>query len=99
MTQDARVLIVDDEADIRELLSLTLLRMGIDADCAADQTEAQSFLARNSYRLCLTDMRLPDGDGLQVLEQVQRLQPSVPVAVITAHGSTDRKSTRLNSSH
>ncbi|HTP96104.1 MAG TPA: sigma-54 dependent transcriptional regulator, partial [Burkholderiales bacterium] len=89
MTQGARVLIVDDEADIRELLGLTLLRMGLETDCAASESEAFDLLAKHNYSLCLTDMRLPDGDGLRVVEQVGKLQPNVPVAVITAHGSAE----------
>ncbi len=83
------VLVVDDEADIRELLEMTLLRMGLAADCASTTVEALSLLSRNEYRLCLTDMRLPDGDGLAVLEHVAQHCPSTPVAVITAHGSTE----------
>lgn len=83
------VLVVDDEADIRELLSMTLQRMGLETDCAASTSEACALLQKNSYDLCLTDMRLPDGDGLAVLDYVARNHPSVPVAVITAHGSTE----------
>ena len=63
--QKSRVLIVDDEADIRELLSLTLQRMGLDTDCAATEFEAVQLLQKHGYDLCLTDMRLPDGDGLE----------------------------------
>jgi len=85
----ANILVVDDEADIRELLSLTLARMGLDAHCAASTDEAFALLTKNSYDLCLTDMRLRDGDGLQVLEHVSRNHPSMPVAVITAHGSAE----------
>ena len=59
--EPARVLVVDDEADIRELLDLTLVRMGLSADCAGSVAEAKKFLAREHYGLCLTDMRLPDG--------------------------------------
>jgi len=83
------VLVVDDEADIRELLSMTLQRMGLETDCAASTSEAYALLQKNSYDLCLTDMRLPDGDGLAVLDYVAKNHPSVPVAVITAHGSTE----------
>lgn len=85
----ARVLVVDDEADIRELLDLTLARMGLAVDCAATVAEASQWLERQSYQLCLTDMRLPDGDGLAVVQAVARLQPQAPVAVITAYGSTE----------
>jgi two-component system response regulator PilR (NtrC family) len=84
-----QVLVVDDEADIRELLSMTLSRMGLETHCAASTGEAFALLQTNSYDLCLTDMRLPDGDGLGVLDHVAKHYPSVPVAVITAHGSTE----------
>ncbi len=85
----SRVLIVDDEADIRELLSLTLQRMGLDIDCAANEFEAIQLMQKHNYDLCLTDMRLPDGDGLKLLEHVSRHNASMPVAVITAHGSAE----------
>jgi len=83
------ILVVDDEADIRELLSMTLQRMGLESDCAASTSEALALLAKNSYDLCLTDMRLPDGDGLALLDHVSKHQPNMPVAVITAHGSAE----------
>ncbi len=84
-----KVLIVDDEADIRELLSMTLQRMGVETDCAATEFEAIQMLQKSSYDLCLTDMRLPDGDGLKLLEHVTAHYAATPVAVITAHGSTE----------
>ena len=84
-----QVLVVDDEADIRELLGMTLSRMGLATHCAASTTEALAMLGANSYELCLTDMRLPDGDGLAVLDYVSKHQPNLPVAVITAHGSAE----------
>ena len=87
--QKSRVLIVDDEADIRELLSLTLQRMGLDTDCAASEFEAVQLMQKHGYDLCLTDMRLPDGDGLQLLEHVGKHYATTPVAVITAHGSAE----------
>ncbi len=89
MSAKSQILVVDDEADIRELLGLTLARMGLDAHCAATTTEAYALLAKNSYDLCLTDMRLPDGDGLTVVDYVAKHHPNLPVAVITAHGSTE----------
>ncbi|HET9403366.1 MAG TPA: response regulator, partial [Burkholderiales bacterium] len=89
MSAKSQVLIVDDEADIRELLGMTLARMGLDAHCASNTAEAYALLAKHSYDLCLTDMRLPDGDGLTVVEHVAKHHPSLPVAVITAHGSTE----------
>ena len=82
------VLIVDDEADIRELLVLTLSRMGVDADTAATLKEAKEALESRPYDLCLTDMRLPDGDGLDVLRHIADNHGNTPVAVITAYGST-----------
>jgi two-component system, NtrC family, response regulator PilR len=89
MSANSQVLVIDDEADIRELLGLTLARMGLEAHCAANTTEAYELLAKNSYNLCLTDMRLPDGDGLAVVDYVSKNHPDLPVAVITAHGSTE----------
>jgi two-component system, NtrC family, response regulator PilR len=89
MSAKSHVLVVDDEADIRELLGLTLTRMGLETHCVASTAEAFALLAKNSYDLCLTDMRLPDGDGLAVVDHVSRNHPSLPVAVITAHGSTE----------
>ena len=84
-----RVLVVDDEADLRELLELTLVGMGLDVDCAADLAGARRLLAQHPYSLCLTDMRLPDGDGLQLVDIVSRQFPATPVAVITAFGSAE----------
>ncbi len=84
-----RVLVVDDEADIRELLDLTLARMGLSADCAGTVAEAKAFLERENYKLCLTDMRLPDGDGLDIVRLIGAQYGQTPVAVITAFGSAD----------
>lgn len=86
---EKRVLVVDDEADIRELVLLTLMRMGLEADSADSCEHAYARLAERSYDLCLTDMRLPDGDGLLVLAHVAEKYGNTPVAVITAYGSTD----------
>lgn len=83
------MLVVDDEDDIRELLDMTLSRMGLDADCAANLGEARSLLSANSYQLCLTDMRLPDGDGLELVRYIGEQCRDLPVAVITAHGSME----------
>jgi len=83
------MLVVDDEADIRELLSMTLTRMGMIVDTAGTGFDAEQLLQKHRYDLCLTDMRLPDGDGLGLLEHVGRHYPSTPVAVITAYGSTE----------
>ena len=82
-------LIVDDEPDIRDLLAITLGRMGIVADTVATVTEAREHLAGNSYQLCLTDMNLPDGNGIELVRWIQKHYPQVPVAVITAYGSMD----------
>jgi len=84
-----RVLVVDDEADIRELLDLSLARMGLAADCAGSLAEAKELLQQGQYRLCLTDMRLPDGQGLDLVRHIGEHHPDLPVAVITAFGSTD----------
>ncbi len=84
-----RVLVVDDEADIRELLALTLQRMGLEADTASSTFLAEQYLRKQAYDLCLTDMRLPDGDGLGLLEHVIKDYPGTPVAVITAYGSAE----------
>jgi two-component system response regulator PilR (NtrC family) len=83
------ILIVDDEADIRELLVLTLSRMGVDAVTASTVKEAQAALKSRPYDLCLTDMRLPDGDGVEVLRHIAENYGNTPVAVITAFGSTE----------
>ena len=83
------VLIVDDEADIRELLVLTLMRMGVEAIAARNCEEAYARLKERTFDLCLTDMRLPDGDGLAVLSHIAANHGNTPVAVITAYGSTD----------
>ena len=84
-----RVLVVDDEADIRELLVLTLMRMGVESDTADNLRHAMDRLAERSYDLCLTDMRLPDGDGMMLLAHIAEEYGNTPVAVITAFGSTD----------
>ena len=85
----APCLVVDDEADIRELLVLTLERMGLDVESAASVTEAQQKLERREFALCLTDMRLPDGDGLELMRHIFQQRPGTPVAVITAYGSAE----------
>jgi two-component system response regulator PilR (NtrC family) len=82
-------LVIDDEPDICELLALTLGRMDIETDIAADVTGAKQKLGRRKFDICLTDMRLPDGDGLELVEWMQTHVPGVPVAVITAHGNVE----------
>ena len=84
-----RALVIDDEPDICELLTLTLGRMDIDTDSATDVGGARKKLSAQRYDLCLTDMRLPDGDGLELVEWMQTHTPTVPVAVITAHGNVE----------
>ncbi len=83
------VLIVDDEPDLLDLVELTLANMGLNAERAKDVAAAKAQIARKHFDLCLTDMRLPDGDGLEIVRHVAELSPSTPVAVITAHGSAD----------
>ncbi|MDQ1919825.1 sigma-54-dependent transcriptional regulator [Massilia pseudoviolaceinigra] len=84
-----RVLVVDDEADLRELLEITLVRMGLDVDSAETLREARAFLAQNEYGLILTDMRLPDGLGLELVQEVNASNKSTPIAVVTAYGSAE----------
>ena len=84
-----RVLVVDDEADLCELLEITLVRMGLDVDSAATLAEARALLAAGDYALVLTDMRLPDGLGLELVREVTGAGKATPIAVITAYGSAD----------
>ena len=82
-------LIIDDEPDICELLGLTLGRMDVRTESAGDVAGAKALLSAKTFDLCLTDMRLPDGDGLDLVEWMQSNAPDVPVAVITAHGNVE----------
>jgi two-component system response regulator PilR (NtrC family) len=82
-------LVVDDEPDILELLVMTLDRMGVHARRATNLKEAYSLAESVNFDLCLTDMRLPDGNGIDLVRHMQQYAPNVPVAVITAHGSMD----------
>ncbi len=82
-------LIVDDEPDIRELLEITLNRMDIATCCAENIDRGKQLLLQNSFNLCLTDMRLPDGNGLELVDYIQATENPFPVAVITAHGNMD----------
>lgn len=84
-----RVLVVDDEPDILELLELALMRMGLLVEHATNVHETLKQLDNKHYDLCLTDMRLPDGDGLEVVRHIVARHPDVPVAVITAHGNME----------
>src|SRR6266852_4522421 len=83
------VLVIDDEADIRELLELSLLRMGLAVECSGSVVAAKQLLQSKRYDLCLTDMRLPDGDGLELVRFIGVQCADLPVAVITAFGSTE----------
>ena len=83
------VLVVDDEADIRELLELSLVRMGLAVECAGSVAAAKQLLQSGRYDLCLTDMRLPDGDGVELVRFIGTRFADLPVAVITAFGSTE----------
>jgi len=84
------VLVVDDEADIRDLMEMTLMKMGLRVDTAEGVRAALSKLSSNKYSLVLTDMRMPDGSGLEVVQHINQQQLDVPVAVITAFGSADQ---------
>ncbi|NNM62423.1 MAG: sigma-54-dependent Fis family transcriptional regulator, partial [Steroidobacteraceae bacterium] len=84
-----RILIVDDEPDLCELLTITLQRMKLDSRSVGSVAAAQRILKSEPFDLCLTDMRLPDGDGLGLVEWMQSHAPSIPVAVITAHGNME----------
>ena len=84
-----RILVVDDEPDLRELLEITLLKMGLDVDGAATVREARTLLGQKPYALVLTDMRLPDGLGLELVREVAANHKSTPIAVITAYGSAE----------
>jgi two-component system response regulator PilR (NtrC family) len=85
----AQVLVVDDEPDIRELLELTLAKMGLGVDAVGSIAEAKEKLKGERYDLCLTDMRLADGEGLELVRHIAGLATDVPVAVITAYGSAE----------
>ncbi len=83
------VLVIDDEPDLLDLADITLARMGLNVDRAASVKAALDRLHNHPYDLCLTDMRLPDGDGLEIVRYISSQAPQTPVAVITAFGSAD----------
>jgi len=87
--KQALALVIDDEPDICELLTLTLGRMDVRTESAVDVAGAKALLGKHQFDICLTDMRLPDGDGLELVEWMQVHAPGVPVAVITAHGNVE----------
>jgi two-component system response regulator PilR (NtrC family) len=84
-----RILVVDDEPDLRELLEITLVKMGLDVDSAESISAARGFLASREYALVLTDMRLPDGLGIDLVREVSSDYKNLPIAVLTAFGSAD----------
>jgi two-component system, NtrC family, response regulator PilR len=88
-TEAPVVLVVDDEPDLLELVSLTLSRMSMKTRTAPDLVSARRLLKTERFDLCLTDMRLPDGDGLDLVAWIQENRATVPVAVITAHGNVE----------
>ncbi len=88
-SRGASVLVVDDEPDIRELLELTLVKMGLGVQSVGSIAEAKERLKSDRYDLCLTDMRLIDGEGLELVRHIAGLGTDLPVAVITAHGSAE----------
>ncbi len=93
---EMRALVVDDEPDLRELLDITLSRMGLDVDTAENLAEARRMLSANhDYALCLTDMRLPDGNGLSLIKEINRDHSHLPVAMITAYGKVEDAVTAL----
>ncbi len=82
-------LVIDDEPDIRELLEITLKRMNVRSLCVANLDSARRLLKEHNFNICLTDMRLPDGDGIEFVAYAQEHHPQMPIAVITAHGSIE----------
>ena len=82
-------LVVDDEPDIRQLLGMTLQQLGVEVEEAPDLAAAYLKLEKNAFDLCLTDMRLPDGNGLDLIRYIQQNYPDIPVAMITAYGNTE----------
>lgn len=89
------ILVVDDEADIRDLMEMTLLKMGLDVETAVGVTDAKQKLSARRYSLVLTDMRMPDGSGLEVVQHVVALPHDTPVAVITAFGNNEQSKQAL----
>ncbi|MFT6387577.1 MAG: two-component system response regulator PilR (NtrC family) [Cellvibrionaceae bacterium] len=89
MSTKKNVLIIDDEPDIRGLLSMTLERMGHNTVCAANLEDSKKQLNEKSFDLCLTDLKLPDGSGIDIVKSIHKNYPETPVIVITAHGSMD----------
>ncbi len=89
MQKKSHVLIIDDEPDIRELLEITLSRMGIDSESAKNIKQGKQMLQEHNFDLCLTDMKLPDGNGIDLVRYIQKNHSDTPVAMITAHGNME----------
>ena len=89
MENNNLALVIDDEPDLRELLAITLHQMNIKTMEAANIENAKDLLTAHTFQLCLTDMRLPDGDGLELLSYIQKNYPAMPVAMISAHGTIE----------
>jgi two-component system, NtrC family, response regulator PilR len=89
LTRSPRILLVDDEPDLLDLMELTLVKMGLETDRAGSVAEARAKLSKPEYQLCLTDMRLADGQGLDVVQHISMHCPQIPVAVITAYGTAE----------
>ena len=88
-TASKTALVIDDEADLCRLMQITLKKMGIHTDIAYDLATARTHLTNNDYDFCLTDLRLPDGSGLELVKEIGQKEQAMPIAVITAHGSMD----------
>lgn len=84
-----RALVIDDEPDIRELIAMSLDRIGLDTHTAGNLGDARNLIEAYDFDVCLTDMRLPDGNGVEFVKYLQTIRPDLPVAVITAHGNID----------
>ncbi|MDO4997919.1 MAG: sigma-54 dependent transcriptional regulator [Neisseria sp.] len=91
------VLVVDDEADIRDLMEMTLMKMGLQVETAVGVSDAKARLANKKYALVLTDMRMPDGSGLEVVQYLNALNNDTPIAVITAYGNAEQAQQALSS--
>ena len=94
---NSHALIVDDERDIRELLGMTLTRMGLIAATAGTLQEAKDILAEQAFDICLTDMRLPDGNGIELIQHVAQHYQNMPIAMITAYGDVQSAVNALKS--
>src|SRR5690606_15977621 len=89
MKKKIEILVVDDEPDIRELLEITIGRMGLKTAAAASVNQALDLLKQREFALCLTDMKLPDGSGMDIIQFIQKEMPHLPVAMITAFGNVE----------